>query len=216
MKRRFQYVALKRNKTNFPLPTADTAVAPSSPLISTFPCPFLAQAGRVAAGKVYCSSARLGCRSGTAVAASLPCVNSLPPLPLGQGWVRQPTKWSVSHSSVCPIYSQIPSKRGTSLATLSVEPDTVEPCAAATSTHSSGNLFLHEAYSTLAFSRMEKLLSYFYAFTLTCSEDEAGHTCSRKRPAFPSFCFENHGLEKFSQCGHHIWCIQQNHKTEHQ
>ena len=39
------------------------------------------------------------CRSGTAVAASLPCVNSLPPLPLGQGWVRQPTKWSVSHSS---------------------------------------------------------------------------------------------------------------------
>ena len=87
----------------------------SSALISSFPIPFLAQAGRVAAGKVYCSSARLGCRSGTAVAASLPCVNSLPPLPLGQGWVRQPTKWSVSHSSVCPICSQIPSKRGTSL-----------------------------------------------------------------------------------------------------
>lgn len=118
--------------------------------------------------------------------------------------------------ALCSICSQIPSKRRTSLATLSVELDTVEPCAAATSTDSSGNLFLHEAYSTLAFSRMEKLLSYFYAFTLTCSEDEAGHTCSRKRPAFPSFCFENHGLEKFSQCGHHIWCIQQNHKTEHQ
>ena len=58
-----------------------------------------------------------------------------------------PGQEHTSLETLCPICSQIPSKRGTSLATRSVEPDTVEPCAAATSTDSSGNLFLHEVYS---------------------------------------------------------------------
>ena len=58
-----------------------------------------------------------------------------------------PGQEHTSIETLCPICSQIPSKRGTSLATHSVEPNTVEPCAAATFTDSSGNLFLHEAYS---------------------------------------------------------------------
>jgi len=45
-------------------------------------------------------SVLLLCQGKGAGLALQPCVNSLPPLPLGQGWVRQPTKWSFSHSSV--------------------------------------------------------------------------------------------------------------------
>ena len=111
MKRRFQYVALKRNKTNFPLPTADTAVAPSSPLISTFPCPFLAQAGRVAAGKVYCSSAREGCGSGTDCSGCLCALCKQPATPpfrsgLGQAgivqWLECWTRdWKVAGLNPC-------------------------------------------------------------------------------------------------------------------
>ena len=66
----------------------------SSALISSFPFPFLAQAGRVAAGKVYCSSAREGCGSGTDCSGCLCALCKQPATPpfrsgLGQAGIVQ-------------------------------------------------------------------------------------------------------------------------------